>query len=208
MRALFGSSVSARDQPPWRPTWRTTGATGLLQSGPGKLALLASAYFPALPASPPLRRRGARLRAKLPAGLPRSQEQQEPAATRLAPRRDLGNMARSAAMRPCWKTSAPRSASGVTRRKRPKPRLWLRPKLCSPCSRRGTKGHPCLRERYAVTLHKVQGSTLDYMALWLDKQNVRGAGYVALSRVRRDDAWCFFGRLTVQHFTPLRCQAG
>ena len=64
-----------------------------------------------------------------------------------------------------------------------------------------------VRLGYATTLHKVQGSTLEYMAVWLDKPNVRAAGYVALSRVRRDSNWCFFGQLTVEHFTPWRRRA-
>ncbi|CAE7622236.1 Pif1 [Symbiodinium microadriaticum] len=64
-----------------------------------------------------------------------------------------------------------------------------------------------VRLGYATTLHKVQGSTLEYMAVWLDKPNVRAAGYVALSRVRRDNNWCFFGQLTVEHFTPWRRRA-
>ena len=55
-----------------------------------------------------------------------------------------------------------------------------------------------MRLGYATTLHKLQGATLDYMALWLDQEGVRGAGYVALSRVRKDSAWCFFGRLKTQ----------
>ena len=61
-----------------------------------------------------------------------------------------------------------------------------------------------VRLGYAITLHKVQGSTLEYMALWLDKPNVCTAGYVALSRVRHDRNWCFFGQLTAQHFMPWR----
>ena len=59
-----------------------------------------------------------------------------------------------------------------------------------------------MRLGYATTLHKLQGATLDYMALWLDQEGVRGAGYVALSRVRKDSAWCFFGRLKPTHFCP------
>eukprot|EP00439_Symbiodinium_sp_Y106_P010568 s10606_g1.t1 len=59
-----------------------------------------------------------------------------------------------------------------------------------------------MRLGYATTLHKLQGATLDYMALWLDQEGVPGAGYVALSRVRKDSAWCFFGRLKRNHFCP------
>ena len=64
-----------------------------------------------------------------------------------------------------------------------------------------------IRLGYAVTLHKVQGSTLDYMVLWLDQENVAGAAYVALSRVRRDTDWQFFGQLSVAHFAPPQMKA-
>ncbi|CAE7386170.1 PIF1 [Symbiodinium sp. CCMP2592] len=59
-----------------------------------------------------------------------------------------------------------------------------------------------LRLGYATTLHKLQGATLDYMALWLDQEGIQGAGYVALSRVRKDTDWCFLGRLKPTHFCP------
>ena len=59
-----------------------------------------------------------------------------------------------------------------------------------------------LRLGYAVTLQKVQGATLDHITIWLDKPNVEAAGYVALSRVRRDADWRFMGHVTPHHFTP------
>ena len=43
-----------------------------------------------------------------------------------------------------------------------------------------------MRLGYATTLLKVQGATLAHMTIWLDVPNVEAAGYVALSRVRKD----------------------
>ena len=57
---------------------------------------------------------------------------------------------------------------------------------------------------YASTLHKVQGATLDHITLWLDLANMPAAGYVALSRVRKDAHWRFLGDPTRHHFTPAR----
>ena len=59
-----------------------------------------------------------------------------------------------------------------------------------------------LRLGYAVTLQKVQGATMDHVTIWLDVANVEAAGYVALSRVRRDADWRFIGHVTPHHFTP------
>ena len=59
-----------------------------------------------------------------------------------------------------------------------------------------------IRLGYAVNLHKVQGQTLDHVTIWLDKANIPAAGYVALSRVRKDAHWRFVGHLTPHHFTP------
>ena len=59
-----------------------------------------------------------------------------------------------------------------------------------------------LRLGYAVTLVKVQGATLDHATIWLDVPNVEAAGYVALSRVRRDADWRFIGHATPHHFSP------
>ena len=67
-----------------------------------------------------------------------------------------------------------------------------------------TGGLPCLPLRlgYATTLQKIQGATLDHATIWLDVANIEAAGYVALSRVRRDADWRFIGHLTPHHFTP------
>ena len=59
-----------------------------------------------------------------------------------------------------------------------------------------------IRVGYAVNLHKVQGATLDHVTLWLDAPYVEAAGYVALSRVRRDADWRFIGVLSTDHFVP------
>ena len=66
---------------------------------------------------------------------------------------------------------------------------------------RGNVFYP-VRLGYATTLMKVQGATLDHVTIWLDKRNIEAAGYVALSRVRRDADWRFVGKLDVHHFTP------
>ena len=50
-----------------------------------------------------------------------------------------------------------------------------------------------LRLGYAVTLLRVQGATLPHMTIYLDVANVEAAGYVALSRVRKDAHWRFVG---------------
>ena len=65
-------------------------------------------------------------------------------------------------------------------------------------------GRACLPLRlgYATTLQKIQGATLDHATIWLDVANIAAAGYVALSRVRRDQDWRFLGHLTPHHFTP------
>ena len=67
-----------------------------------------------------------------------------------------------------------------------------------------TGGLPCLPLRlgYATTLQKIQGATLEHATIWLDVVNIEAAGYVALSRVRRDADWRFIGHLTPHHFTP------
>ena len=61
-----------------------------------------------------------------------------------------------------------------------------------------------LRVGYAATIHKFQGATLDHITLWLDRPNCPAAGYVALSRVRRDSDYLIGGRVTRDHFTPAR----
>ena len=64
--------------------------------------------------------------------------------------------------------------------------------------------HYPIRVGYASTLHKMQGATLDHITLWLDVPNMPAAGYVALSRVRRDADWRFIGSCNTHHFTPGR----
>lgn len=59
-----------------------------------------------------------------------------------------------------------------------------------------------LRLGYATTLQKIQGATLEHATLWMDVANIEAAGYVALSRVRKDADWKFIGHLTPHHFTP------
>ena len=65
-------------------------------------------------------------------------------------------------------------------------------------------GEACLPLRlgYATTLQKIQGATLDHATIWLDVANIEAAGYVALSRVRKNAGWKFIGHLTPHHFTP------
>ena len=55
---------------------------------------------------------------------------------------------------------------------------------------------------YAATLQKLQGATLDHATIWLDRPNIEAAGYVALSRVRKDADWRFIGHMTPHHFAP------
>ena len=59
-----------------------------------------------------------------------------------------------------------------------------------------------MRLGYAATLQKLQGATLDHATIWLDVANIEAAGYVALSRVRKDADWRFMGHMTPHHFTP------
>ena len=59
-----------------------------------------------------------------------------------------------------------------------------------------------MRPGYATTLLKIQGATLEHLTIYLDVANVEAAGYVALSRVRKDADWQFVGDPGVHHFTP------
>jgi hypothetical protein len=63
--------------------------------------------------------------------------------------------------------------------------------------------HP-IRLGYAHTLLKVQGATLDHATFYLDSPGIEAAGYVALSRVRRDADWQFVGGMSTNHFLPAR----
>ena len=59
-----------------------------------------------------------------------------------------------------------------------------------------------MRLGYAGTLMKFQGSELEHMTLWLDAPDIEAAGYVALSRVRRDKDWRYIGDPSRHHLTP------
>ena len=59
-----------------------------------------------------------------------------------------------------------------------------------------------IRVGYASTIFKLQGATLKHVTIWLDRPESRAAGYVAISRVRRDADYLFGGRLTPAHFKP------
>ena len=59
-----------------------------------------------------------------------------------------------------------------------------------------------MRLAYACTLHKMQGATLRHLTLWLDMKDMEAAGYVALSRVKKDVDWQYVGDPGVHHFKP------
>eukprot|EP00973_Karenia_brevis_P061866 8603975-Karenia_brevis.AAC.1 len=60
-----------------------------------------------------------------------------------------------------------------------------------------------LRLGYSTTLMKVQGATLDHMTFWYDVTRIVPAAiYVALSRVRYDADWNFFGKILSMHCRP------
>ena len=59
-----------------------------------------------------------------------------------------------------------------------------------------------VRLGYASTVQKVQGQTLEHVTLWLDRACCRATGYVALSRVRRDEDYLIAGNVTPLHFIP------
>ncbi|CAE7343606.1 pif1 [Symbiodinium sp. CCMP2592] len=62
-----------------------------------------------------------------------------------------------------------------------------------------------LRPGYSTTLHKIQGATLGHITIWLDVPFVRGAAYVALSRVRKDADWQFLGTISRRECLPAEC---
>ena len=43
-----------------------------------------------------------------------------------------------------------------------------------------------IRPGYASTIHKLQGSELEHITIWLDMKKAKAAGYVAISRVQHD----------------------
>eukprot|EP00973_Karenia_brevis_P096324 12431484-Karenia_brevis.AAC.4 len=60
-----------------------------------------------------------------------------------------------------------------------------------------------LRLGYSTTLMKVQGATLDHMTFWYDVTRIVPAAiYVAISRVRHDADWKFFGKILNMHCRP------
>ena len=61
-----------------------------------------------------------------------------------------------------------------------------------------------LRLGYAGTVHKFQGAELEHVTVWLDREGVRAAAYVAISRVRRDEDYLLGGIVTERHLVPGR----
>ena len=59
-----------------------------------------------------------------------------------------------------------------------------------------------LRPGYASTIHKLQGSELEHITVWLDIKGAKAAGYVAISRVQHDGDYLLGGKVTRKHFRP------
>ena len=59
-----------------------------------------------------------------------------------------------------------------------------------------------VRPAYANTLLKMQGATIKHLTIFLDVPGIEAAGYVALSRVRKDAHWQYVGDPGVHHFIP------
>ena len=59
-----------------------------------------------------------------------------------------------------------------------------------------------VRLSYASTVHRIQGQTLEHATIWLDVVGCKAAGYVALSRVRRDGDYLIAGPVSAKCFTP------
>ena len=59
-----------------------------------------------------------------------------------------------------------------------------------------------VRIGYAGIIYKIQGHTLDHVTVWLDREGSRAAGYVALSRVRKDRDYLLGGDMQPQHVVP------
>ena len=59
-----------------------------------------------------------------------------------------------------------------------------------------------IRVGYAGTIDKFQGATLDHATIWLDVPGRKGAGHVALSRVRTDKDYEIGGDVEPEHFEP------
>ena len=61
-----------------------------------------------------------------------------------------------------------------------------------------------LRLGYAGTVHKFQGAELPHVTIWLDREGVKAAAYVAISRVRRDEDYLLGGIVNERHLVPGR----
>ena len=59
-----------------------------------------------------------------------------------------------------------------------------------------------IRLGYADTVHKFQGAELPHVTFWPDRAGCPAAGYVALSRVRKDSDYLLAGCVTSDHFVP------
>ena len=59
-----------------------------------------------------------------------------------------------------------------------------------------------LRLGYADTVQKFQGAELRHVTFWPDRTGCTAAGYVALSRVRKDFEYLPAGQVTPDHFVP------
>ena len=59
-----------------------------------------------------------------------------------------------------------------------------------------------IRCGHASTIYKVQGAQLPHVTIWLDKPRMKAAGYVAMSRVRRDNEYLLGGILRQEHLLP------
>ena len=59
-----------------------------------------------------------------------------------------------------------------------------------------------IRCGYASTIYKMQGAQLPHVTIWLDRPHMKAAAYVAMSRVRRDDAYLLGGVVTKEHLVP------
>ena len=59
-----------------------------------------------------------------------------------------------------------------------------------------------IRAGYASTIYKMQGATLDHVTIYLDRPGVPAAGYVAMSRVRKDTDYLVAVPVKSAHFVP------
>ena len=55
-----------------------------------------------------------------------------------------------------------------------------------------------IRLGYASTVRRIQGQTLEHATIWLDVAGCKAAGYVALSRVRRDGDYLIAGAVSAK----------